>query len=201
MPKPPRYFWQDRKNHRRYMKWLGEQLGYRSAADWYHVTNQDFKDHNGGAFVLQYNSTVSAAVMAYKPSYDWKEWLFSTTPNKFWHLKKNRQRYMQWLAGRLGFEHPRDWYGVRDRDFRQNSGNALLKLFGNSPMAVVMDCYPRRTWYEWMFARVPRPSGMIRQIAVSIYVGSDNGLGFANPRIGITSPRTISNGTAVLPCL
>jgi len=151
----PRHFWQDRKNHRRYMKWLGEQLGYRSAADWYQVTNQDFKDHKGGAFLIQYNSTVSAAVMAYKPSYDWKEWLFSTTPKEFWRSKKNRQRYMRWLAGRLGFEHPSDWYGVKDSDFRKNSGKELLTLCGNSPMAVVMDCYPRRTWYEWMFARVP----------------------------------------------
>ena len=150
----PRHYWHDHKNHRRYMKWLGEQLGYRSAADWYQVTNQDFKDHKGGAFLISYNSTVSAAVMAYKSSYDWKEWLFSKTPKGFWHLKKCRRRYMRWLADRLGFEHANDWYGVTDKDFKQNFGQELLRLF-DSPMAVVKDYYPRRTWYEWMFARVP----------------------------------------------
>ena len=150
----PRRYWHDRRNHRRYMKWLGEKLGYRSAADWYQVTNQDFKDHKGGAFLNCYNNTVSAAVMAYKPRYDWKEWLFRVTPKGFWHLRKNRLRYVRWLANRLGIERASDWYRVTDNDFKQNCGQELLRLFG-SPMAILKDCYPRKTWYEWMFARVP----------------------------------------------
>ncbi len=104
--------------------------------------------------LASYNSTVSAAVMAYKPSYEWKEWLFSRTPKGFWHIKKYRRRYMRWLADRLGYEHANDWYGVTEKDFKQNFGQELLRLF-DSPMAVVKDYYPRRTWYEWMFARVP----------------------------------------------
>lgn len=165
----PRNFWGDHNNRRRYMQWLREQLGYRGAVDWYQVSNQDFRDHKGGAFLLHYDSTVSAAAMDYMPRYDWKEWLFSRTPKGFWLIKKNRRRYMQWLADRLDFKRPSDWYGVTDKDFKQNSGGELLKLFGSSPMAVVMDCYPSRTWHEWMFARVPvgfweKPENRLRYV-------------------------------------
>jgi hypothetical protein len=58
----PRHFWKDPRNHRRYMKWLGQALGIRRPSDWYGVTNQDFNDNKGGAFLLYYDSTVSIEV-------------------------------------------------------------------------------------------------------------------------------------------
>ena len=47
----PRHFWQDPGNHRQYMQWLGEELGVREPSDWYRVSNQDFRDNGGGAFL------------------------------------------------------------------------------------------------------------------------------------------------------
>ncbi len=95
----PRTFWCNRKNHTLYMNWLGQRLGIRRPEDWYNITNEDFIKNKGGAFLLHYNCTISAAVMAHQPDYDWKEWLFKKIPKGFWHLKKNRQRYLR-LAGR-----------------------------------------------------------------------------------------------------
>ena len=66
----PCYFWRNPINRRRYMRWLGEQLGYRTPDDWCRVTNVDFQSHKGGAFLLRYRSTISAAVMDYLPDYD-----------------------------------------------------------------------------------------------------------------------------------
>jgi hypothetical protein len=151
----PRHFWQDPKNHQMYMQWLGERLGIRDPSDWYRVTNQDFRDHGGGAFLLHYDSTVSAAIKAYLPDYDWKDWMFAKTPKGFWHQRKNRQRYMLWLGTTLGFQKPEDWYTVTGDDFNSNYGNQLLKLYGGSPLAALRDCFPRHTWHEWKFARVP----------------------------------------------
>jgi hypothetical protein len=150
----PRHFWQDTRNHRRYMKWLGQELGIRRPSDWYGVTNQDFNDNKGGAFLLHYDSTVSTAIMSYLPNYDWKEWMFSRTPKGFWRKRMNRKRYMIWLGKRLGFKHIRDWYSVTGDNFDANYGNQLLKLHDGSPIVAVRDCFPRYTWNEWMFARV-----------------------------------------------
>jgi len=151
----PRHFWQDPDNHRRYMKWLGQQLGIRRPADWYRVTVQDFKDHKGEAFLIHYNSTFSAAIKAFLPGYDWKEWMFYMAPLGFWQERKNRRRYMLWLGKELGFEKIDDWYSVTGGDFVANYGNQCLKTYFGSPIAALRDCFPRHTWHEWMFTRVP----------------------------------------------
>ncbi len=151
----PRRFWQDPKNHRRYMKWLGRQLGIRRPSDWYRVSNRDFRDNSGGAFLIHYDSTVSQAIMSYLPNYDWKPWMFDKTPKGFWHEKKNRRRYMIWLGKRLRLKSTTDWYSVTEHDFEANYGNQFLRLYRRSPIAAVRDYLPRGTWNEWTFARVP----------------------------------------------
>jgi len=151
----PRHYWKAPENHRHYMDWLGQQLGIRCPADWYRVTVQDFKDHKGEAFLIHYDSAVSLAVMNYLPDYDWKEWKFSKAPNAFWQEKKNRKRYVLWLGQELGFKKTSDWYAVTADDFNSNYGKYCLTLYGGSPVAVLRDCFPRYTWHEWMFIRVP----------------------------------------------
>lgn len=151
----PRRFWLQRRNHRLFMEWLEKRLDIREPEDWYRVTNQDFRDHGGGAFLLHYDSTISAAIMAYRPDYDWKEWMFDKTPKGFWDQRRNRRRYLQWLEAQLGYQSPDDWYAVTTSDFAANYGNQFLKHYGGSPMAALQDCFPRRTWLEWRFARVP----------------------------------------------
>lgn len=151
----PRTFWNNRRNHRRYMKWLGEQLGIRRPSDWYKVSNRDFTRHKGGAFLLHYNSTISAAVMANIPHHDWKEWLFRKIPKGLWHSRHNRRRYMEWLAGKLRLPGLEGWYTVTRSQIEAHRGSNLLKLFAGSPYLLVKDVYPHYDWKEWMFARVP----------------------------------------------
>ena len=105
--------------------------------------------------MLHYNCTISAAVMAHLPDYDWKEWLFRKIPKGFWLLKKNRKRYLRWLAERLQIRRMSGWYLLTRRDFEDNCGNNLLKQFAGSPCLLLKDAYPRYPWKEWMFRRVP----------------------------------------------
>ncbi len=138
----PRTFWSNRKNHRLYMNWLGQRLGIPRPEDWYNVTNEDFIKNKGGAFLLHYNCTISAAVMAHLPDYDWKEWLFRKIPKGFWQLKRNRRRYLKWLAERLGITRMEGWYHLTRRHFEENCGNNLLKQFAGSPCLLLKDAFP-----------------------------------------------------------
>ena len=151
----PRSFWADRRNHLRYMKWLGDQCNVRKPDDWYNITNRDFRRHKGGAFLLHYDSTISAAVKSYLPRRNWNEWQFGKTPKGFWEESSNRQRYMKWLGKRLNCKKPDDWYGVTRQDFERNFGNQLMKYYNGSPLAAAMDCFSNHNWLEWKFARVP----------------------------------------------
>ena len=151
----PRHFWPDPTNRHRYMRWLGQELGIRCPADWYGVSNHDFAKHQAGALLLYYDSTISLAIMDYLPNYDWKEWMFDKTPKRFWQKKANRRRYMTWLGERLGFKSARDWYSVLYDDFVANYGTQFMKIYHKSPIAALQEYFPRHTWNEWMFIRVP----------------------------------------------
>ncbi|HVC93275.1 MAG TPA: hypothetical protein VND64_06265 [Pirellulales bacterium] len=151
----PIHFWQDQRNHRRYMSWLGKQLGFRRPEDWYGITTADFQKHKGGAFLLHYDSSAVAAVMAYLPDYGWKEWLFTFTPKDFWSARRNRRRYMDWLAEQLGIRDPEDWYAVTQREFNANAGNQFLKLYNGLPFQAIKAYIPSYPWKEWLFSRVP----------------------------------------------
>jgi hypothetical protein len=151
----PRNFWKDKANHRRYMDWLGRQLGYRRPEDWYGVSTRDFQQHKGGSFLLHYRSSVSEAVMSYLPDFDWKEWMFALAPRAFWASRKNRHRYLKWLGEQLGYRHRTDWYSLKGDDFRRNFGGECLKHY-QSPAAAVQDLFPRQVWCEWKFSRVPK---------------------------------------------
>lgn len=151
----PSRFWKDRRNHRRYLDWLAKQLDIRRHEDWYRVTNADFANHAGGAFLLEYASTVSRALITCFPENDLKEWLFDTCPRDFWRSRANRRRYLRWLAEQLGYRRPSDWYGLTYEILKQHHGQGLARSFSDSMMAIVTELYPRRVWHEWLFARVP----------------------------------------------
>ena len=90
----PSGYWQDSQNRRRYMRWLGQRLGYRKVEDWYKITTDDFKHNRGSGVLANYwESSAIAAVKEYLFYYDWKEWLFGMCPRSFWKDRSNRRRY------------------------------------------------------------------------------------------------------------
>lgn len=151
----PKTFWSIAKNRRRYMAWLGQQLGFRRPTDWYRATTADFQRHRGGSLLLEYRSSVSETVIACFPKHHWKEWMFNRLPTGFWDDRRNCRRYMQWLGKRLGYRRLDDWYRIKGSDFKRNYGGELIKQYRSSASAMVVDLIPRSAWCEWMFTRVP----------------------------------------------
>ncbi len=151
----PQRFWHDENNRRRYIDWLGEQLGFRQPEDWYAITQQHFLDNKGRRLLAHYDDCHATVVMTHFPDHDWKEWLFSNAPRNFWAVAKNRRRYMRWLGRRLGYRRSSDWYAVSRKDFLANRGHGFLPYHNNSISAAVMDHFPRSNWNEWMFNMAP----------------------------------------------
>jgi len=147
-----RHFWDDAENRRRYMGWLGEQLGYRRPEDWYQVSQRQFRAHGGDSMLqLFYNSSPIKAVMDFLPDYDWEEWQFTKAPIDFWSDEKKRRRYFAWLAKKQGFSKPEDWYQVTAQDFQGNGGRMLLIHYGGVSQCVMANI--PFAWQQEEFAR------------------------------------------------
>jgi len=151
----PKGFWEELVNRRRYLDWLGKHLGFRRHEDWYTITSSDFTQWYGGSLLNVYNGSVQALVKEYLPHYDWKEWLFVSTPQRFWQDAHNRRRYLEWLGTELGFRCPEDWYTLSTRQVRAHHGSRLLEIIGNSRMAVLQAYLPTYDWQEWLLSSVP----------------------------------------------
>jgi len=52
----PTGFWHQAENRRRYMQWLGRQLGYCQIEDWRRVRKSDFTAHYGGGLLALFRS-------------------------------------------------------------------------------------------------------------------------------------------------
>lgn len=155
MAKAPQGFWARKHNRWTYMAWLGDQLGIRSAEDWYAVTKADFIHHYGeGLLVNHFGSSPLRAIREFLPRHDWIEWRFAECPQRFWHSKKNRKRYLGWLGRQLGYRRPEDWYRVTRADFYRHHGAALLQS-GFSAIELLREAMPNEGWQPWRFARVP----------------------------------------------
>lgn len=153
----PQRFWRDRRNRRWYMDWLGEQLGFETAADWYALTQQHFhRNHGTGLLGLYYGNSPLRALKEYKPRVKWREWEFPAVTQQFWQQRENRVRYMRWLGKELGFRRPCDWYRLSRRHFREHRGEPMLRAYPQPlPIFALREAMPEQDWKEWLFARVP----------------------------------------------
>ncbi|MCP4785291.1 MAG: hypothetical protein GY903_01555 [Fuerstiella sp.] len=84
-------------------------------------------------------------------------WLDGRVPNGYWHERRNRVAYMNWLGMNLRFVRCEDWYQVRNRDFRRNSGATMLdRFYGSSVLEALRDLVPDYDWLPWLFSKTPR---------------------------------------------
>ncbi|MCP4661704.1 MAG: hypothetical protein GY856_40400 [bacterium] len=152
----PRGFWHDPKNVRRFLDWLGEELGFQSMEDWYQLTIEDVAYYRGHTLLNKYNSSLVKIVPHYFPEYDWEIWKFRRPSEAFWGEPDHCRRYLEWLGKELGFEKSEDWYQLRSTDFTRNHGAGLLNQFNRSLSAVLKAHMPEVDWKEWLFYIPPR---------------------------------------------
>jgi len=153
-----RYIWKDKRYHKKYAIWLGEQLEYNTMEDWYKITSDHIRDNYGGGGLLRYyNSSPSKFVMAMFPEYNWLEWKFGMSSLRFWKNKDNRKKYAIWLGKQLGYNLIEDWYKIKAKDIHNNyGGGGLMNYYKDSPSKFVMDMFPDYEWVEWKFGMCPQ---------------------------------------------
>lgn len=118
-------FWDDTKNCRSFLNWLGKRLGFKKRSDWYRVRRTDFKENFGSGFIKRFKSPLFALKAAY-PKYNWLPWLFENVPVGFWADETNRCWFLNWLGLRLRLKSREDWLGLTAKQLRENHGNGII---------------------------------------------------------------------------
>ena len=143
---PLKNFWKDKKNHKRYIIWLGKELGYTTMEDWYKISTKYFVDnYGGGLLVTEYENSYINCIISVFPDYKWLEWKFNIAPQKFWNNKENHKRYLLWLGKELGCTTMEDWYKISQQDFINNYGTTVIHFY-KQYYQLIIDTFPE---YEW----------------------------------------------------
>jgi hypothetical protein len=149
----PLGFWDNVKNQRTVIEWLGKQLQFQNWEDWYQVSTQRILDAgNRTVLIHYYSSSPSAMVEALFPEYRWLPWKFLHAPRSFWEDTKNQQTAIQFLAQELGIT---QWDGWHDITVTQvpHSYKGLLREFDFSLSRALLTLYPPspdRNYQPWM---------------------------------------------------
>ena len=126
----PQKFWRKKENRLRYLRWLGQRLGYHSAEDWYAVTQARFSENKGrGLLATYFNDSPQEAVRELFPEAELVPWRFTSVKQRYWQSADNRREYLRWLGAKLGCSQERDWFRLTPESFRRNSGAGLLAFY------------------------------------------------------------------------
>ena len=77
---PPMDFWSNLSNVKRYLNWLGEQLGFKKPSDWYNLTQNDLRKYNGGR--LEKMEVILRLLEKFSLNIIWKSQSFIKTKNQ-----------------------------------------------------------------------------------------------------------------------
>ena len=127
----PAGFWTVAKNRHRYMRWLGQRLGYRCRDDWYEVTQLDFLRNKGKGFLDHYCGSPLRAVMDLIPGRNWCEWRFQSVPDGFWDVAQTGIATCVGWGGNWDFAGSKTGTGFGPRIWRagMEAGVAPPRLF------------------------------------------------------------------------
>jgi len=50
----PNGFWEDTKNHQKFVEWLGHHLGFKKMEDWYKLSGKDVEENGGDGLLSKF---------------------------------------------------------------------------------------------------------------------------------------------------
>jgi len=90
-----------------------------------------------------YDNSLSKALAALYPNFEWKPWKFRWSPKGFWQNKNNVKSFLESLKKDLNLQKQRDWFFISNKQIKANKGRSLLTkgLFNT-----LMSQYPEHNW-------------------------------------------------------
>jgi hypothetical protein len=73
--KLPSGFWDNKENQKKFLDWLGNELGFKYMEDWYKIRAKDIIKHGGKALLDKFNGSPSQLVISVYSKQRWgKRW-------------------------------------------------------------------------------------------------------------------------------
>jgi len=162
----PRGYWKkDNKiileNVKIWIKWFKIYKNITSLEDWYSITGEMINKSGSGFFTSRaensFNESLIILLKTIYPDYEWKEYKFSQTSQRWWSKKENRLLWLEDFRKLKKLDELDDFYNIRVDDLYDQRGCGWKTHYGESLVTMLKDLYPEHIWYEWLFiGQVPK---------------------------------------------
>jgi hypothetical protein len=133
-------------NQRKFLDYVGEQLGVETLDDWYKFMLDDVKKVAGiSLFVNCYQSSLVKALQMVYPEHEWLPWKFMRVPAGWWDDDHNLRHFMSWATKQLHFKTLDDWYNVHHSQL-DNLGASTPVTSGGGIIEFLQRAYPHHPW-------------------------------------------------------
>ena len=112
----PSNYWDDLKNQRNFMDWIGKELKINELNDWYKVTKKDIVNIAGKLGpLIRYQDSLYRILCAVYPEQQWLPWKFVNCPRNYWESVNNQRECLERVGKELNITDMKDWYNITVR--------------------------------------------------------------------------------------
>lgn len=165
----PRNFYKDSDNMDVWVKSFKEKYSILTPEDCYRIQVSHIMEHDNGVSIFSryFESVRLRLCEKLFPEYEFKGYLFDRTIQNTWKDPKNRRKFMDDLAHKLGLQSLDDYYNLRQRDVLDNGGDGMIvKYYDTSIYKCLRDIYPEKIWDRTKFSKWNCESEFIKWITM-----------------------------------
>jgi hypothetical protein len=144
--KAPAGFWNSHDNQRRFLNWVGSQLGIQRMDEWYKVTPSQVCELGGTSLLDKYGGSLSAAIQGTFSDHIWQPWRFSKAPESIWSNTNTLAAFFQSAADELDIKGLDGWYKVQPLSLMSVIGGSKMLAAHKALPAALQKAFPAHPW-------------------------------------------------------
>jgi hypothetical protein len=140
----PARYWDNIEHQKKFLDWVGKELGVKDLPDWYVITNDIISNYGGSGILAKYGKSPSKMLQAIYPSHNWIAWKFKQVSKRYWDLEKSQKEFVEWLSPLLHIKDLNDWYRVSLQNIERVASGTAFNKFDKAE--ILRNVYPHHSW-------------------------------------------------------
>lgn len=149
-PQITKHWWRQHINQRKFLDWIGGELGIERQEDWYNVTEQQIFSFGGYILCQRVHRGFQEALEKVYSEYQWHPWLFRNVQHGLWTDSNARKSCLEWIGHQLGVKQMHQWLSVSKSQVKEIRGGSLVYHFGDSWLRTLTSVFPQFNWPSFL---------------------------------------------------
>ena len=145
----PRGFWEDEKNVKSFLEFLGRKYEFSSTDDWNNLSIHMIKKHGGVRILSKYTLFSLRCLVCDDYKNEFSHLQRNQKPHGYWDKQENIKEFCDMVEKKLNIQNKDDWCRISNKQLVSTGCGGLFSKF--SIFDIVSIAYPKENWKESQF--------------------------------------------------